>query len=95
MVGAWSQWDEIVVVEAEKMKDERRDDSDSLHKAYGHFHPFFLLPVVPSLQRRLRKFRNAEVCYVAVNVLEDCSDRHIHHSSWIELTLAFIWSSTY
>ena len=63
--------------------------------AYVKPHPFFLLPVVPSLQRKLHKFWNADVWHVVVNIFEDCSDRHIYHSYWIELALEFMGSSTY
>ena len=54
-----------------------------------HLVPFFFLPqvVVPSLQSRLRNFCNAEVWHVVFNVFKDCSDRHIYHSSWIEVTV--------
>ena len=74
-----------------------KDEMAAYVKRMDVRHPFFLLPVVQSLQRRLCKFWNTEVCHVVVNVFKDCSDRHIYHSSWIELTLAFrvIGSSTY
>ena len=109
IAGAWSQWDrEVVVVEGEKVKEENQEMAAYV-KWMDVAIPFsfmfvaptsvaiLILPVVPSLQRRLRKFWNAEVWHVVVNVFEDCSDGHICHSSWIELqvTVAFIWSSTY
>ena len=39
---------------------------------------------------RLHKFWNAKVWHVVVNVFEDCSDRCIYHSFWIEPTVAFM-----
>ena len=100
--GAWSQWDrEVVVVEAEKGKEEIEAYVKCMDVAILMFvgrsfnSPQLILPVVPSLQRRLRKFWNATVWHVIFRVFKDCSDRHIHHSFWIELTLAFMGSSTY
>ena len=42
--------------------------------------------MVPSLQRRLRKFRTPRSGMSFFNVFKDCSDRYIYHSSWIDRT---------
>ena len=111
IVGAWSQWNrEVVVVEAEKVKEENQEMTAYV-KWMDVAIPFsfmfvaptlvavLILLVVPSLQSSLRKLWNAEVWHVVVKVFEDCSDGHICQTSWIELqvqvTVAFIWSSTY
>ena len=62
IVGAWSQWDrEVVVVEAEKMKNS---EEMAAYVKYPFLKAFFFLfqVVVPSIQSRLRNFWNAEVC---------------------------------
>ena len=102
IVGAWSQWDlEVVVVEAEKGKEEIEAYVKCMDVAILMFvgrsfnSPQLILPVVPSLQRRLRKFWNAKVWHVNFNFFKDCFNRHIYHSSsgWIVLTVAFTLDS--
>ena len=99
-----------MVIEAEKVKEENQEMAAYV-KWMDIAIPFsfmfvaptsvaiLILPVVSSLQSSLRKLWNAKVWHIVVNVFEDCSDGHICHSSWIELqvqvTVAFIWSSTY
>ena len=70
IVGAWSQWDrEVVVVEAEKMKDL---EEMAVYVKWMDRHPFFLLlqVVVPRLQSRLRNFWSAEVWHVVFNAFK-------------------------
>ena len=62
IVDAWSQWDrEVVVVEAEKMKNS---EEMAAYVKYPFLKAFFFLfqVVVPSIQSRLRNFWNTEVC---------------------------------
>ena len=95
---------EVVVAEAEKVKEENQEMAAYV-KWMDVAIPFSIMfvgtnfnsPCGSESKRRLRKFWNATVCYVTFSVFKDCSNRHIYHwhSSWIELTVAFMGSSTY
>ena len=82
IVGAWSQWDrEVVVVEAEKMKNSE-EMALAAYVKWMDRHPLFLLlqVVVPSLQSRLRNFLERRGMYgmsFLTSSRTDCSDRHI------------------